>query len=77
MIAACLAIVVLAALLAYREYVHAQERKAYIAERSELAQRIQAPQMAVMEHHGAPPNLSINFDDDEQYWAAQEDRNHG
>lgn len=61
---AVVAIVALTALLAYREYVHSQERKLAIAERAELAQRIQAPTMAVLEHSEAERPASLPFDDD-------------
>lgn len=64
MIAAIVAIVALTALLAYREYVHANERKLAIAERAELAQRIQAPTMAVLEHTEAERPVPLPFDDD-------------
>lgn len=79
MIAACLAIAALAALLAYREYAHAQERKdfaaerlAYISERENLSQRIQAPQAAVVEHalENYDPPKPIPFDDDAAFWAS-------
>ena len=61
---AVVAIVALTALLFYREYVHSQERKLAIAERAELAQRIQAPTMAVLEHSEAESTTSLPFDDD-------------
>ena len=61
---AVVAIVTLTALLFYREYVHSQERKLAIAERAELAQRIQAPTMAVLEHSEAERPPPLPFDDD-------------
>lgn len=70
---ATVSIVVLAALLAYREYVHAQERKDAIAERAELAQRIQAPTMAVLEHSEAERPASLPFDDDAAFNAVREE----
>ena len=70
---AIVSIVVLAALLAYREYVHAQERKDAIAERAELAQRIQAPTMAVLEHSEAERPASLPFDDDAAFNAVREE----
>lgn len=39
-----------------------------------LLDRIQAPEMAVMERVGQPPNLSLAFDSDEEFWKAQEER---
>jgi hypothetical protein len=46
-IAAAIAIVALAALLAYREWTRARELQAAAEERKELYQRIQAPDIAV------------------------------
>ena len=54
MIAAYLAIVCLAALLAYREHIH-------YAERRELYQRIQSPEKAVIDY--APPKAVLEPDD--------------
>ncbi len=45
--AVCLALV---ALLAYREWGAARERREAAAERTELIQRIQAPDVAITEH---------------------------
>lgn len=45
--AVCLALV---ALLAYREWGAARERREAAAERAELMQRIQAPDVAIAEH---------------------------
>ena len=73
MIAAIVAIVALTALLYYREYVHAQERKDAIAERAALAQRIQAPTMAVLEHSEAERPASLPFDDDAAFNAVREE----
>ena len=77
MIAAIVAIVALTALLFYREYVHAQERKDAIAERAELAQRIQAPTMAVLEHSEAEAPTSLPYDDDDAFWASREEMLNG
>lgn len=70
---AVVAIVALTALLFYREYVHSQERKLAIAERAELAQRIQAPTMAVLEHSEAERPASLPFDDDAAFNAVREE----
>lgn len=70
---ATVAIVALAALLAYREYVHAQERKDCAAERAQLAQRIQAPTMAVLEHTEAERPAPLPFDDDAAFNEVREE----
>ena len=67
------AIVVLAALLFYREYIHSQERKQAAAERAELAQRIQAPTMAVLEHVETERPTPLPFDDDAAFNEVREE----
>ena len=74
MIPAAIAIVALAALLAYREWVHANERKEHKAERQELYQRIQAPEIAIAEAIEQPyEGLGyVPIDDDKQFQAEME-----
>ena len=71
----CLALV---ALLAYREWGAARERREVAAERAELYQRIQAPEVAVDEHvkESRPDRRAprpIAADDDAAY-AERDDR---
>lgn len=68
MIAACIAIVALAAILIHREHQHKQQV-------DDLLQRIQAPQLAVMEHREIPEIRPVPFDDDEAFWASRETLN--
>lgn len=60
------AIVALAAIFLYREHQHKQQV-------DDLLQRIQAPQLAVMEHHDVEAPRSIPYDDDAAFWKARED----
>ena len=62
---AIVSIVVLAALLAYREYVHAQERKDAIAERAELPNHRAGPGTAntvtnVVDENGDPVTITYH-----------------
>ena len=41
---------------------------------AELLDRIQAPERVQAERYGQPPNLSLGFDNDDEFWAAQEER---
>lgn len=74
MIAACLGIALLAALLAYREYTRASELKAAREERRELYQRIQAPEIAVAEAIEQPYEGAsyVPIDDDKAFQAELE-----
>lgn len=49
MIAALVAVVCLAGLLAWREYLHTQERKEAQAERAQLLDRIESPGTVVVQ----------------------------
>jgi hypothetical protein len=69
--------VVLAALLAYREWCGARERREAAKERAELCQRIQAPELAVTEHVRAsrpdrPRPRPIAADDDKRFAEREE-----
>ena len=64
--------VALVALLAYREWTGARERRDAAKERAELCQRIQAPDLAVAEHVRAsrpdrPRARPIAADDDKRF----------
>ena len=74
MISALVAIVALSALLAYREWLHAQERKHATEERATLLNRIQAPEIAVAEAIDQPyEGLGyVPIDDDKQFQAEME-----
>lgn len=54
-------------------YLHVRDQRE-ASERAELYQRIQAPQMAVMQHADAKSPPSLPFDDDEAFRAALEDQ---
>ena len=76
-LAVCLALV---ALLAYREWGAARERREAAAERAELYQRIQAPDLAVDEHvrESRGPDRRrprpIAADDDARFAEREEER---
>lgn len=65
----CLALI---ALLAYREWGLARERREWRDERHELLQRIQAPELAVLPKF--EPVAYVGAEDDEAYWQAVGER---
>lgn len=78
MIYLALVCVALVALLAYRERGAARERREAAAERAELYQRIQAPELAVAEHaRSSRPDRrrarAIAADDDAAYKKREEE----
>jgi hypothetical protein len=52
---------------------NAEEREAWIKERRELNNRVQAPDVAVVEGFQPTIQPSVGFDDDESFWEAKEE----
>lgn len=65
----CLALI---AYCAYREWGFTRERREWRSEREKLLDRIQAPELAALP--ALEPVAYVAPDDDEGWWAAQEER---
>jgi hypothetical protein len=70
-----LCIVAQRALRFLEERHHREEQAAWRLERASLLQRIQAPELAVIEHQTAAPAANpsaVSMHDDADFWKAQE-----